>query len=51
MNDPEQIGRILAWAIVLAALLALAFLFANRANPPERERHPHYNLVTHEVRR
>lgn len=51
MNDPERIGRILAWTIVAAALLALAFMFANRADPPERERHPHYHPVTHEVRR
>lgn len=41
MNDPERVGRIMAWLIVLASLLSLAWMFANRANPPERETAAH----------
>lgn len=37
MNDPERMGRLVSWAIVLATLLALAVMFVNRANPPARE--------------
>lgn len=37
MNDPERMGRLVSWIIILAALLSLAVMFANRANPPERE--------------
>lgn len=37
MMEPEHTGRWLSWLIVVASLLALAVMFVNRANPPERE--------------
>lgn len=50
MNDPERMGRILSWLIVLASIAALAVMFMNRAHPPARDPAPlDYNPVTHEV--
>lgn len=45
--DPDALGRLLAVVVVLLALVALATLFATRADPPPREVNPRYDATTY----
>jgi len=38
MIDPDQLARVLAWLIVVAAGVSFLVMFANRANPPAFDR-------------